>query len=351
MAIPLPADLLQQVMAASLDYYVQREPTVIDKEKFPLLDVIERSSRPFTGAKEKIIEQVVFGGKPVEKGFQGDDVLEFSRPTGLRWVTTEWKNRHIGLEVLLEELQRNGLTITDTTAGMDVRNQAGAARVQLANLMEVKMERLMEGRRRSRAEMFWKDGTQDSKDVPGILYWVRDNVTSSVVVGGIDQGAVPEWRNRVALNINASLANASDGVLMQRMQKEWRQLTRYEGRPTHIFAGSDFIEQLENEYGARGTWFQEGFVQRTQEVAKAGFSFRGIEIQYEPMLDDLNRSKYAYFLNFGPGGFRKYHMEGWKDRKHFPARPAEKFVFRMSLTTVDALICTNRRSNLVMSIA
>lgn len=351
MAIPLTAELLQNLMAASLDAYMKGAVERLDVQEKPLLALLERSSRPFTGGKDEIIKTVSFGPKPVEHGFQGDDVLQFSNPGTLKQVRTRWYNRHIGLKIGIEELQRNGLVIVDADMGMDVRSQAGAAAVQLANLFEEKLEDLRIGREESRNLMFWGDGTASPLDVPGIRYWVQDDPTIPLVVGGIDQGAVPEWRNRAVIGIVANQSNASQQVLYQTLQREWRQLTKYGRRPTVALAGSDFIEQLENEYAVRGQMFDSGFDRSDVEISKPGFRFNGIRIQYDPTLDDIGRSKYCYFLNIGRSGIMKLHMDGWKDRKHYPARPEDRFTFYHSLTTVDAMLAVDRRSSGVYSIA
>src|SRR3546814_17917294 len=81
------------------------------------------------------------------------------------------------------------------------------------------------GGERGMNEMFWRDGTQDSKQVPGLMSFIHDDPTACAVVGGIDQAANTWWRNRATLGINA--ATPENQNLVTTLQKEWRQLRRY----------------------------------------------------------------------------------------------------------------------------
>lgn len=351
MSIPVPAGLLQSLMVASLDAYMRGEVERIDVMEKPLLAKLERTSVPFTGALSEIVVPVSFGQRPAEHGFEGNDILQFSTPSTLKQVRTRWYNRHIGLEIGIEQLQRNGLTLSETDWGISASEVVDELSSRIVNLLEEQLEDLRIGREESRNLMFWRDGSQDPKDVPGIMYWVQDDPTVPALVGGIDQGNVPEWRNRAVLGIVANQSNASDQVLMQTLQREWRHLTKYGRRPNTFLVGSDFLEQLEREYGARGQMFMSGFARNDVDIAKPGFRFNGIPIEYDPTLDLLGRSKYGYLLNISRSGIFKLHMRGWKDRKHEPARPPERMVFRQSITTVDAMIARDRRSSGVYSIA
>ena len=350
MAIALSAEALRNLMVASIDVYIRGEAQRIDVQSKPLLARIERMSKGITGGLEYIVRPVSWGERPKEHGFEGDEILQFSNPTTLREVRARWYNRHIGMQITIDELQRNGLTLSDMENGISVSDVGGEAHSRIVNLFEHKLEDMRIGREESRNAMFWGDGSASPKDVPGIRYWVQDDPTVPALVGGIDQGAVPEWRNRAVLGIVANAANATDQVLMQTLQREWRQLTRWGRKPNVFLVGSDFMEQLEREYGARGTMFDRGFARGSVEISKPGFTFNGIELVWDPHLDDIGRSKYGYLLNLGRGGIEKYHLNGWKDRRSNPARPENKLVFYTSLVTTDALIATDRRSSGVYSI-
>src|SRR3546814_5427526 len=95
----------------------------------------------------------------------------------------------------------------------------------LTNLLDDKIEDMIECGERGMNEMFWRDGTQDSKQVPGLMSFIHDDPTAGAVVGGIDQAANTWWRNRATLGINT--ATPENQNLVTTLQKEWRQLRRY----------------------------------------------------------------------------------------------------------------------------
>src|SRR5690606_5408078 len=140
---------------------------------------------------------------------------------------------------------------------------------------------MQEGVDRGMNLMFWRDGTQDSSLVPGVQSFVVDDPTEAVVVGGIDQGANPWWRNRASLALTAS--TAADQNVINTLQVEWRQLRRYGGKPNLWLAGSDMIEWLEKELRSKGNYTLEGWsMSKNVEMSMADITFKGNKIQYDP---------------------------------------------------------------------
>ena len=196
--------------------------------------------------------------------------------------------------------------------------------------------------------IFWKDGTQDSKVTPGILSFILDNPTSATVVGGIDQSLNTWWQNRAALAINNG-HTAADQALVQKLQKEIRQLRRFGGRPNMALAGSDMMDWFEQELRAKGNFTLEGWAKSGKiDASVADLEFKGISIEYDPTLDDLGRSKFLYF--FDKSTIYPMVVSGEDMKKHAPARPETKYAFYRAVTWVGGVCCDQRNANGVYSV-
>ena len=134
------------------------------------------------------------------------------------------------------------------------------------------------------------------------------------------------------------------------LQKEYRQLRRYGGNPNLWLAGSDFIEFMEKELRSKGSFTLDGWTsKKTTDSGMADISFKGNAIQYDPTLDDMSKSKYLYVLDTKT--FQPWVVDGENMKKHFPARPENKYVFYRAMTFMGGLVCKKRNANGVYSIA
>ena len=196
--------------------------------------------------------------------------------------------------------------------------------------------------------MFWRDGTQDSELVPGIKSFILTDPTSATVVGGIDQSTNTWWRNRASLNL--STASPSSSTIAKEIQTEMRQLRRY-GTPKHMmFAGSDFLDALEAELRANGTYTDNGWSERGAiDVSVADTAFKGVTINYDPTLDDESEAKYLYILDMA--SIYPMYMEGERNKRHSPARPHDKYVMYRAMTDVCGLVCRQRNTSGIITIA
>jgi hypothetical protein len=205
-----------------------------------------------------------------------------------------------------------------------------------------------EGTDRSMNLMYWRDGTQDAKEIPGVRSFVLNDPTSATVVAGIDQSANTWWRNRASLAL--SVADATALVVTNKLQTEMRQLRRFGGRPSCGLAGSSFLEWMEKELRSKGNFTLEGWAkQKSMDMSTADISFKGIEFEYDPTLDDLGLAKYLYLLDLR--NIFPMVISGEKWKRHNPARPHDKYVFYRAHTYAGGLMCRRRNSSGVYSIA
>ena len=124
---------------------------------------------------------------------------------------------------------------------------------------------------------------------------------------------------------------------------------RYGGRPNLVLCGSDFIEAMENELRAKGNYTLEGWTsKKATDASLADISFKGVNFQYDPTLDDMSKSKYCYVLDTRRI-FPKV-LQGESMKKHQPARPENKYVFYRAMTWAGGLVCTQRNCHGVYAI-
>jgi hypothetical protein len=142
----------------------------------------------------------------------------------------------------------------------------------LVGLLEDKLFDLGENYARRMNALLYGDGVADAKALAGLKLLIADD-PSVGTVGGINRATVGNewWRNRAytaafgtkvsgtpALAVwggGAITSNvANGGALLQVLQSERRQLTRYGGEPDTFLAGSAFIGAMETEIRANGNY-------------------------------------------------------------------------------------------------
>lgn len=347
--MPFTAQEVENVANAAIEFHYKtpevRSQTLQEK---PLLKKMMAAEKPFPGGKDEITVGVKGVYTTTIQGFEHDDTVGYANPANIKRARYPWKLIHSGIEVTMHELLKDGISVVDSSNGEKEVKHDNREKTALANIMEDKVEDLMEGTDRGMNEMFWRDGTQDSKLVPGVRSFVLDDPTSATVVGGIDQSNNTWWRNRASLLINAG--TPSNLNMVNKLQTEWRQLRRYGGRPNLVCAGSDWLDAHEKELRAMGSLTDSGWrAEKNTDAGIADVYFKGIKFQYDPTLDDEGLAKYCFVLDTRHI-FPKV-IEGESMKKHNPARPESKYVFYRALTWVGGLICRQRNAQGVYSIA
>jgi len=130
------------------------------------------------------------------------------------------------------------------------------------------------------------------------------------VVGGIDPATSTFWRNFVSLNV--SIAN-----LIDVMEDAWRETIRFGGMaPDFILVGEVFLDayraaanaQISRQIqlgGTRGNTQAASVDAGTGDGARTGLFFKGVELIWDPVFDDLDTldspvqewTSRAYFIN------------------------------------------------------
>lgn len=344
-------DEVDNIAQSMMDFHF-KTPKVAKqtKQDRPLLDALRAAEKSFPGGKEYIDVRVKGNSQTTIQGFAHKDTVTYGNPTGTKTAKAAYKLIHAGIEISMDELVRAGITVSDSTTGKGERTIEQSEKIRLANMLDEKVLDMQDGTDRDMNAMYWGDGTADPKLIAGLRSFILDDPTAVGSTLGIDRVANTFWRNRVSLALVANAANAADQVLVTKLQKEWRQLRRYGGKPNLVLAGSDFIEQMERELRAKGNYTLEGWTSKGKtDASLADVSFKGVNFQYDPTLDDLGYAKRCYVLD--TSHIYPMYVEGENWKKHNPARPASQYVIYKAHTYVGGLICDQLNTNGVYSIA
>lgn len=346
--MPFTAQEIENYTNAALDFHMERgkvfSQTLQDK---PLLKALLPKMKDFPGGKENITVRVKGVYSTEIQGYTGDDEVEYGNPANIRQAYFPWKEIHWGIKITMTELKKDGITVVDSATGKGESYHSDRELTALANLLEDKIEDMKEGGERGLNLMFWRDGTQDSKLIPGIRSFVVNSPSSATTVGGIDQSLNTWWRNRASLAVDSS--TASNLNLVTKLQQEFRQLRRY-GSPKHIFpCGSDFLDAFEKELRSKGNFTLEGWAKSGRiDASVADLAFKGVNLEYDPTLDDEGLSKYGFVLDMN--AIKPMVMEGENMKRHNPARPENKYVVYKATTLTAGLVCRQRNTSGVYSI-
>lgn len=352
---------LSSIANAALDYYFSKGTTFKQSiQNKPLIAAMDRKAKSFPGGKGDISIGIkgaygAGGTNDTLAGYTHDDTVTFYTPANIDRAAFAWREVHIGLTLTNTELKIDGLSLTDTNSLGGTRAHSNREMHVLAGLLEDKMEDLGEQYLRGLNDMLWGDGTADAKGFAGIQSIVVDDPTTGTI-GGIDASTKTWWRNRAATAAHLASGGQGEitssttdgGALAQFLQAEWRQLRRYGGRPDMFFAGSDFIDALEKEMRANGYYSDSGFT-GGGDLSMGDLRFKGLQIRYDPWLDDNSLAKRAYLIDSSSIFLMK--MQGEWRRVHSPTRPPDQFVLYRSITCTGQVVTNRRNSSLVVDIA
>lgn len=331
------------VADAVLEFYIRGDTlkqTIQDK---PLLRALTESQETFPGGKEYISGPVQGNFMNSTDGFfagyTGADTLAFTQAMNIdRWQYA-WKETHAGLKITWTELKQDGITVTES-GGTTMHSDRD--KVVLTSILTNRMQDYTESWARSMNEMFWKDGTQDSKQIPGVLHLLPDDPTTGTL-GNISRSNT-WWRHRTRLGGSKLVASASNQTMTKAIRSEIRQLHRFGGKPNLLLAGSLFIESLELEVHEKGIYTDAGFTSAGKtDIGMAAISARGLgTFRYDPTLDDLGLSNRCYVID--TRRLKLKPMQDEENRLIKPERPHDQLVFLRSMTWTGGLCLSQPNS-------
>ena len=317
-------------------------------ENKPLLKALRAKEKNIPGGQGNVTVRVKGVYSTTIQGFQHDDTVGYVNPANIKTAVYPYKLIHAGISFSMHELIKDGIEVGDSTTGEQTSNASEREMTALANLLQDKLEDMQEGIDRGFQNMYWNNGTQDSNLIPGVQSIVSLTPTTGGTVGGIDPVANSWWQNRASLGLNSS--TPGNLVLVTKLQNEFRQLRRYGGKPNLFLCGSSFMDWFEQELRSKGNYTMEGWAKGGRiDASVSDLSFKGLDIEYDPFLDDLGFNKYGFV--FDTSKLFPTVVSGENMKKHAPARPENKYVFYRAVTYAGALVCSQRNAQGVYSIA
>lgn len=337
--MPFTADELANIANSTLENYINTGQVFKNNiQNKPLLKALDARSGRFEGGKDYVSMGVAAGqGGGTLAGYVGDDQVSYYNPTPTKRVKYAWKEHHIGTQITHSELKRDGIEVEEEdTADQTTSEISGREKFVLAGLLEEKQAALGEDYAKGFNTLIWGDGTSDAKALAGIRSLILTAPTIGST-GGLNRAANTWWQNRAPAAVTS--ATTGGGVLINLLQKEWRQLNRFaDGGTNHVLlAGSDLIDAYEKEMRGNGYYSQTGW-SGGQDAAMGDVMWKGKTITYDPTLDDLGLSKYLYVLDLSPRAIQLLYLNGRKIQKHKPARPYDRYVLYNGLTTTAVLV-------------
>lgn len=335
------ADEIANIANAALEFYVKGKPLASDIQEKPLYEKMIGSQKTFSGGKDNISVPVKLAHSITIQGFTHDDTVGYQNPTNIRRAVYPWKELHAGIQISFSELKKDGIEVVNSLDGSETSENPGRDMHVLSGILDDKLEEMGEGWARSFNEMLWLDGSTDPLKVPGIQALITDTPTTGTV-GGIDRSitANAKWRNRALVGANKITSSTSAQTLTKTLRSEVRQLQRYGGRPSLILCGSGFIEKLEAEIHEKGTYTQQGFINKGKtDIGMPVISMAGVgDFLYDPTLDSLTSSRSNFCYMIDPKHLKLWVMKG-EDRKiQNPARPYDRYVLYRGMTWTGGLV-------------
>lgn len=326
----------------------------------PMLAAFNAAAGKFNGGKDYVSFAVKAGqGGGTLTGYSGDDQLNFYNPTGTKRAKFPWREHFIGIQVTHTELKIDGINIIEDGSDQTTSEMDGREEHVLANLLDEKMDDLGEDYAFSLDRLLHGDGSTDAKAIAGIASIILE-APSLGSTGGLSRVANTYWRNRAATVANAATggqgaitsATASGGALIEFLEKEWLQLSKYRKGTTKykIFAGSDFIAAYRKEMRANGYYTMNG-LKGSVDGSQGPAEWKGNPIEWDPTLDDLGLAKRCYVIDMSKTGVRLLYMDGNRMKKHNPARPYDRMVMYNGISMTGVLVAKQLNTSAVYDIA
>lgn len=339
------------ISSLALIWYVKGKTLSQTTQDKPLLKWLNDGKKTFASGNKQISEPVQFAYMSDTPGFvqgiSGDDSITFNSTSNALRAVYNWYEVIMSLWITWTDLLIDGISIYDDTKGGRQSEHSEASVTRLTGILENRMDDFGESMTRGLNGMFWADGSQDAKQVPGILSLLTDTPAVGST-GGLNRANYPGWRHRYTSGLTASPANST---LIQFFNSELVQLKRFQGKPNKALCGSAFLDALRSELFAKGYFTMEGFQgEKATDLGMGGVHITGLgKFEYDPTLDSMNMSKRCYVMD--GRRIRLRPMEGEDKKVLTPERPYNYLVLLHNVKCVYALECTQLNSNGVYVLA
>jgi hypothetical protein len=344
--MPFTVGEVENIANSTLDYFVDKgraeSQHIQDK---PLLKAMQSAQTTFPGGKEFISGAVKGNTTSSIQGFQHDDDVGYSNPANAKRYNYPWKLIHLGIEFSMHEVAKDGISIVDTTNGKGETEHSERELTALVNILNEKFEDMAEGWDRGFNNMYWGDGSADPS-------WSQASDRSSSTI-----------RLRVSWSA-ASISRPTPGgatalcsASTPRRPATWSSRTPCR-RNTASFVVMAAIRKSGWPAPTSSKRSRRSCARRARSRSTAGIP-RARPIAAWP----TSRSRATDRVRPDPGrsrpvqaalrhGHPLHQAQGHRRRdkkKHYPARPENKYMFFRAMTWMGGLICNKRNAHGVYS--
>ena len=365
--MPFTPDEIANIANSTLETFIDKGKVwKQDIANKPMLEAFQSNAGQFVGGRDNVSFAVSSGyGGGSLAGYTGDDQLVHYNPVGTKRVRFPWKEHYLGIVVTMTELKEDGIDVIENGSDQRTREMSGREMQALANLLDEKNEKMNADYNFSLDRLVHGDGSVDVKALAGIQSLVLD-VPGAGSTGGLNRVSNTWWRNRARTAANqTATGQASDGpitsntanggALIAVMDQEQRLRSKYQTgqTKTRYFCGSAFIDAYKTELRANGNYSLNGWGpgRGVPDGAMADPKVDGVQLEWDPTLDDLGYSKRCYALDMGKSGLRLLYMDGQRLKKHNPARPYDRMVMYNGLSMTGVMIAKQLNTSGVYDIA
>jgi hypothetical protein len=339
---------IANINASSLETYIDKGKVwKQDVANKPMLEAFNAKAGKFVGGNINVNFAVSSGyGGGTLKGYTGDDQLTYYNPVGTVRTQWPWKEHFLGMVVTQTELKIDGIDVVEDGADQTTREMSGREAQALANLLDEKNEKLGADYAFSLDRLIHGDGSGDTKALAGVASIILA-VPNAGSTGNLSRTANTWWQNRAATAAFGGAggqgaitsATTGGGALITFMDKELRLLNKYKNGSTNLnfFAGSAFIDAYKSELRANGWYSHTGWDASNADGSMPDPKHAGIQLQWDPTMDDLGFSKRCYAIDMSRTGLRLLYMDGQRMKKHNPARPYDRMTMYNGLSMTGVL--------------
>lgn len=343
--------MANDIASAALIWYVRGKTLSQTTQDKPLLDVLRKGQKTFSGGNQQFSEPVqgsyMSDQATFLQGFTEDDAITLQQASNILRVVYTWKEVLATLVITWTELLKDGISIYDDSRGGRKSEHSEAEMTRITGILENRMDDFGESWSRATNTMFWADGSQDAKQVPGLLSFLTDTPAVGST-GGLNRANYSWWRHRTSLALVPSPQNST---IIQFFNSELLQLRRFGGRPNKALCGSAFLDALRSELFAKGYFTMTGFGgEKATDLGMGGVHISGMgKFEYDPTLDSISLSKRCYIIDTRRIKLRP--IEGEDNKVLTPERPYQYLIFLHSVKWSGLLECTQLNANGVYAIA
>lgn len=249
--------------------------------------------------------------------------IEYAENGTVAWVS-EFEQLSTTPQDVFDASTWDWKTLAGTIVMSGLEEVKNSGKERIINFLSAKIDNLEKSLANQLAESLFSDGT-GAKEIGGLRFLVKDDPTTSSVIGGINQSTYTWWRNHT--ETNTATASTIGGA----MNTLWLECTRGVDKPDVIASDSTYYSAFEASLQAN---------QRFTNDSMAKLGFENIAYKSAPVVYDANCPARMYFLNTDYLFLRPHQSQFEKLEKR---NSFNQDAFTIPVVWYGNLTCSNRK--------